>query len=198
MFIMYKILAVSCISFLLSLALKVECRSAPSHHTLHVGSDNIPRASSIGHHHHQHHHTNLTHDKHSSADDPTEELVMNQENSDKSATAGTDADVAQHQIVKRSTDADISVEKENTVTIDWKSLMVTLSEIIRKLFEFVSNTFKKLQERLLQAFVPFFPSADHLGHPAVVTSASVDWRSAGTTLFNTLVKFQHLRKNEVW
>ena len=196
---MNKVLAVSCISVLLSLALKVECRSAPSHHTLHVGSDNIPRASSIGHQHH-HHHTNLKHDKHSTADDPTEELVMNQENSDKSAAAGTDADVAQHQIVKRSTDANISVEKENTVTIDWKSLMVTLSEIIRKLFEFVSNTFKKLQERLLQAFVPFFPSADHLGHPAVVrgTSASVDWRSAGTTLFNTLVKFQHLRKNEVW
>lgn len=186
-----KFLAVSCISFFLLLAASVESRTAPSHHALHVGTDNIPRASSIGHHHH---HTTQN-GKHSTSDDPTEELVMKPaENLDRSAEGSDDV----HQIVKRSTDSDISLEKDKIVTIDWKSLMATLSEMIRKVLEFVSNTFKKLQGRLLQAFVPFLTSANRLGHPAVVSSTSVDWRSAATTLFETLVKFQHLRKNEVW
>ena len=134
--------------------------SAPSHHAFHVG--NV--SGIMDHAHHQH----------SAAD----ELVMTkQKNSDQS---GTDA---AHQMVKRSTD--LLIEKQNTVTIDWKSLMVILSEIIRKILDYVTNTFKKL----LHVFIPFLST---VGHP------SVDWRSAATSLFNTLVKFQHLRKNEVW
>jgi hypothetical protein len=175
----------SFIAFFLLLAATVE--TAPSHHALHVGSDNIPRASSI---HAHHHHTNSTHEKHD--DDPTEEVKQETPAADQSIAGSA------HQMVKRSTDANFLVEKQNTVTIDWKSLMVTLSEIIHKILEFVSNTFKKLQERLLQAFVPFHPSVDRLGHPAVATSAYADWRSTATNLFNALVKFEHLRKNEVW
>lgn len=180
-----KFLAAVCISFLLSLAVKIESRTAPHHHALHVGSDNIPRASSI-HRHHE-----------STPDDPTEELVTKQENADDQSTAGLSG--VAHQLMKRSTATVDMVEKRNTVTVDWKSLMVTSSEIIRKLFEFVSTTFRKLKERLLHAFVlPFFPSADRQGHPAVAAFTSVDWRSAATTVFNNLIKFQHLRKNEVW
>lgn len=174
-------LVVICLSFLLLLAVEIE--SAPHHHALHVGKANTSRASSIpGHHHHM-----------ATPDDPTEELVMEQENADH-PEAGLSG--VAHPLTKRSTE---TVEKPNTVTIDWKSIKTTLLEMIRKLFEFVSTTFRKLKDRLLHAFCPFFPSADNQhGHPAVATFTSVDWRSAATTLFNSLNKFQHLRMNEVW
>lgn len=181
-------LAVVCLSFLL-LLLGVEIESAPHHHALHVGSANsTSRASSIpGHHHHV-----------TTPDDPTKELVMEQENADH-PEAGLSG--LAHPLTKRSTETVDAVEKPNTLTIDWKSIKATLSEMIRKLFEFVSATLRKLKDRLLHAFVPFFSpySTDNQhGHPAVATFTSVDWRSAATTLFNSLNQFQHLRMNEVW
>ena len=108
------------------------------------------------------------------------------------------------QIVKRSTD--VFMKK----SIDWESFKVTLVEIVRTVYQFVSEVIKKLtstysstfvpfvKQRLLPALVPF--SSTFVDHPAVrsamASSTSVDWHSAATALFDNLVKFTKLTTNE--
>ncbi|XP_046451334.1 uncharacterized protein LOC124199547 [Daphnia pulex] len=114
-------LAVVFLSVLILLAVEIESRSAPHHQALHVAFVNTTsRASSIPGHHHD-----MT-----TPDDPTEVLVMEQENVDH-PEAGLSG--VANPLTKRSTGTVDMVEKPNTVMFDWKSIKATLSDMIARL-----------------------------------------------------------------
>lgn len=111
-----------------------------------------------------------------------------------------------HEIVKRSDD--VSVQKK-TVPIDWKALMETVSVVIQKVYElisaFASNLFSYalvkaaplLKENLLPILIPTMMDQEPSNSKPVATLTSVNWRSAASTIFEALAKFQRLQNNQV-
>lgn len=176
----------ACVSLLILLTAQIESRATTQQLST---SKSISKVSRIHRHHHQ-----TGNDEHDSVDDPTQELAVVQEKTGKSIDIiGETA----RRMVKRSTETPV----EKPSTIDWKLLVAYLTEIAMKLIEFVSNNLQKLQQRLMHFLAPLFSTISDQqpsGHPAVAATTSIDWRSAGTALFNTLLKFQSMRKNEVW
>ncbi|KAI9554336.1 hypothetical protein GHT06_019608 [Daphnia sinensis] len=175
----------ACVSLFVLLAAQIESRATTPSQQLSI-SKSISKVSRIHRHHHQT--GNSEHD----VDDPTQELAVVQAKTDESIAGETAS-----RMVKRSTETPL----EKPLTIDWKLIVAYLTEMALKLIEFISNNFKTLQQRLMHFLVPFFSTISDQqpsGHPAVAATTSVDWRSAGTALFNTLLKYQSLRKNEVW
>lgn len=198
-----------CCSFLLLLASNVESRAAV------LRTPNAQVSSLIKEHSRtaeEYERSIATDDEsHMIEDEKIDEKVAEKEMGEDSETATTTSLTETgveivRQIVKRSTD----VMMGKTIAIDWMSVRMTLLEITHILRNFVSEAINKLTstysttvvpffKRLLPAMIPFSSTfIDHpLVHSAVASSTSIDWRSAGTALFDTIVKFKKLRDNEV-
>lgn len=184
---MKSLAVVSCVCFLMFLAAKIDGRATIPYQVVNT-PESISRVAKI---HRQVHH--MANDEPNSIDNHLKQLAIVQEDTGKSVKS---SEGTSHQSVKRLTETPV----EKPLTINWKSLVVVLTEVAHKMFEFIYNNFKKLQQRLLNIIVPLFSmlsGPQSPGHPTVATSTSIDWRSAGTALFNTLVKFQNVRTNEV-
>lgn len=113
----------------------------------------------------------------------------------------------QHDIVKRSTN---EIVEEKHTSIDWNAVRTTVSTLIQKLYQFVSEHIKKLfsyasmraspfLQEILPALIPLSSSLQQASaaQTPVVETTSIDWRSAANNLFDTLVRMQNLRLNEV-